>query len=352
MECVFSSLDNTNAGCIDSSMVSGFYYHYAVITDDTEGLFSWSNELTVYAEYLIEVPHTVTGTISVPSARSICFAPQGNMAFATSFTDAQIHRINTTTDQVIDTYQHSSEYLDDCCMDENGSYLFTVWYANTDYASSVIVTDPGTSQLVKIISLPGDNARGICSIPGRNEIYVCMAGSNCVQVIDAGTLQLSGEIDTSAYNTRSACGHPSGETAYVSRTNSDDIAVVDTDLMEVTDSLPAGLNSPSSICIRPDGEYLYYAGYGSKVGVIRVSDGIFMGVVQMPGYTGEICMLQSGSHAYVALSNGIGIIDTELNELVYLIEVPGVGDFIDIAASPDGTKLYATAYAADIYIIE
>ncbi len=59
----------------------------------------------------------------------------------------------------------------------------------------------------------------------------------------------------------------------------------------------------------------------------------------------------SGNYVYVGMNNSIGIIDTELKELVHVIDIPGVGYFRYLDFNPDGTKLYASSYAG-VYVIE
>ena len=353
LDLVFSTADPSAISFADSSLEAMNTYYYALLTTDSGELLAWSNEISVYAEYVLDFPHTVTGTVPVEGSRGVCFSTLEGSAFATSFFSSKIYKINTETDTVEDILQYNGGYLDACCTDENGQYLFSVWYENTDnaYASAVVVTNASTNNHVKTITLPGDNARGICYIPGRDEIYVCMAGSNCVRIIDVNTLQISGIIPTDAYNTRRVCSDTTGETAYVSRTNSDDIAVINTQTLQTIDYIPTAIESPDHLCVTPDGEYLYYSSFGRGVGIIHLPTGTGAGLMTMPTNTGEVCMHPSGDYVYIALHDSIGIIDTELKALVHVIDIPGAGIFRYIDCSPDGTKIYASSYLG-VYVIE
>ncbi len=354
LDLVFSTTDPSTVSFADSTIEAMSTYYYSVLTSDSAGFLAWSNEISVYAEYPLDFPHTVTGVVDVPGSRGVCFSTLEGSAFATSFSGGNIYRIDTVSDEVENVFQYGGGgYLDACCTDENGEYLFSVWYENTDnsYISAVVVTDASTNDLVKVISLPGEDARGICHVPGRNEIYVCMSTSECVRIIDVTTLQVTGLIATYAFNTRRACCSSSGETAYVSRTNSDDIAVVDTQMMQVTDYIPTAFENPDHLCVTPDGEYLYYNHFGRGIGVIHLPSGTSAGLMTMPTGTGQICMHPGGEYVYVAMDKCIGVIDTELKQLVHVIDTPGSDYFRYLDCSPDGTKLYASSYTG-IYVIE
>ena len=347
MFCVFSGDSSSLTVCSDSFFVPGIQYFYALTTRDTQGLCSWSNEVS--SNFQPECPDSVTDSMSLYCPRYICFTPDGSYAYVSGFLGS-IYVIDTATFNVVDTIEHV-QYIDQLCMLPSGDFVYAVQYENTDnYQSTLLVINTATNTITKVFNL-GLGARGLCFVPGKNLVYVCNSGEESISVIDTQLHEVIDTIETGSYNTRAICSVPSGEFVYAARTNSDDIIVISTETNEIVETIPVGYASPASIISLPSGEYVFVATWDGHIAVIQTSDNTLVKTINAYGGITDICSHPSGEYIYAAGDAEIAIIDTNLMQKVSEIESPGENSY-SVASHPSGEKIYAVAYPDLLFVIE
>ncbi len=349
MDCAFSGIDYSLSVCSDSLFVSGTEYYYALVTRNSDGLCSWSNE--VFSNFQPDCPDSVEATMTLASPRFICFTLDGSVAYVSGFMGS-IYVIDTASFTVIDTIEHV-QYIDQLCMLPSGDFVYAVQYENTDfYESTMLVIDTATNTIIKVFDI-GLGSRGVCAVPGKDLVYVCNASEESINVIDTQLHAVVDTIETDSYNTREICSLPSGEFVYATRTNSDDVIVISTETNEIVETIPIGYASPASIMSLPSGEFVFVATWDGHIGVIRTSDNTLIKIINSYRSISQICCLPSGKYIYAAGNDeNVSIIDTNLMQKVGEIDIPTVNSLY-ISSNPSGDEVYVSAATGNLlFVIE
>jgi len=259
-------------------------YYYALLTRDTEDLYSWSNEAT------ITTPEEGGGGGSYP-------------------------------DSVIAT-TYVGDGPGDLCSDPTGDYVYVVNQID-DSVAKVRTADNALVGTISVGYLPG----GICILPSGGYLYVTSTSDDNVSVIRASDFTVTNTIDA-GNNPRSICSHTNGQYVYVVNNFDDNVSVIQTSTNTVVATIPVG-DSPWDICSLSSGEYLYVTNADdASVSVIRTSNNTVVATVNVISAPKNISVLPSDDYVYVTSSragvNNTSVIRTSDNTVVGNYEI---GDF-------------------------
>lgn len=275
-------------------------YYYALFTQDTEGLFSWSNEATITTPSSGggggSYPDSVVATTYVGDGPGdLCSAPAGDYVYVVNQIDDSVAKVRT--------------------------------------ADNVLV---GT---ISVGYLPG----GICILPSGDYLYVTSTSDDNVSVIRTSDFTVTNTIDV-GNNPRSICSHANGQYVYVVNNFDDNVSVIQTSTNTVVATIPVG-DSPWNICTLLSGEYLYVTNADdASVSVIRTSNNTVVATVNVISAPKNISVLPSDDYVYVTSSragvNNISVIRTSDNTVVGSYEI---GDFpYAISSLPTEGYVYIT----------
>ncbi|MGZ5628990.1 MAG: YncE family protein [Methylobacter sp.] len=291
-------------------------------------------------------PDTVVDKIAVDNGVVIvAVAPDGKRVYVTNSTGVVV--IDTTTNTVVDKIAVNNG-AGDVAVSPDGKHIYVT------NSTGVVVIDTTTNTVIDTITMD-DSPRNIAVTPDGKRIYV----SNCVDVlvIDTAFNDIVDEIPVTSYGTSCPTDiavAPDGKRVYVpingTTFTSDSILVIDTSANSVMDII-AMETGPFKILrhglvVAPDGKHLYVdakdtssRGSGGSIFVIdTMSPNTIVAEVGFGnGTPTDIAVTPDGKRVYVSafpgfnpLTGGVYVIDTTKNSVVDTI-AKGANDFVSVA---------------------
>ena len=221
-------------------------------------------------------------------------------------------------------------------------------YVSNNLSGTVTVLDAFNNYaLATTITVGGTNLQGIAVSPNNSKIYVVNTAANNVAVISTASWTVTSTIPVGNYPLEVAF-NGSGSLAYVTNFNEDTISVINTS--SGTESLPRiSVNpGPRGITVLPSGR-IYVANYRSdKVTAINPDRTI---AAVIPTSTGSwpafVAANPSGGKVYVThfFGNYVSAISTASNTIIQTIGSFGAGPFgVAVSATPTGNRVFAADY--------
>jgi YVTN family beta-propeller protein len=289
-ELLYSADSSWDTTYTDTAIEPLSDYFYSLLTSNTAGYGSWSNEVSAHTP--ISIPDSVVSTVDVGNDPwALASLPSAEYIYVTNRGDDNVSVIRTADNTVIDTVN------------------------------------------------VGDTPFGICSDPAGEFIYVANSGSDDVSVIRTSDNTVTASV-TVGGGPVDICANPSGEYVYVTCLDENSVNVIRTADNTVVDSVSVGINP---YCIRslPSGEYLYVANWSSNtVSVIRTADNSVVDSISLFNQPIGISVNPSGKFLYVSTfgTDRVSVIDTQTNDIVDTINV-GNGPWA-VFSHPSGLCIY------------
>lgn len=203
----------------------------------------------------------------------ISFSADSRYAFITSFEPGALWKIDTATDQIVQTTKGHLYPKGVAVSPDGKEVLFSSWWWPKGYLTAV---DPATGAITKRVRV-GDRPRGIAFSPDGKWVYLCHFGEKGLKkgvglgILDAKTLTMKALIDAGR-NVRHVAVSPDGLHVYASLTGSSAIAVF-SPKGRILRTIRVG-NWPKSIAISKDGRWLFSANYqGRSLSVVDLRRG-------------------------------------------------------------------------------
>ncbi len=381
-------------------------YYYALITRDTEGLYSWSNENSIttpssgsggeptpsvlsleftgetdsdgerssrirsnQVENLsaLPIPSIMSRSVFSEGDRATCQVtaswtecPDSDFLSYTLFrsTTSGIEN-DTSSAENLGTFTNSStlQYADNDVTWETDYYYALITRDTEDlhsWSNESSITTPssgggGGSYPDSVIATTyvGDGPSDLCSDPLGNYIYVVNEIDDSVAKVRTSDNALVGTIAV-GYLPGGICIIPSGAYLYVTSMSYDNVSVIRTSDFTITNTIGVG-NNPRSICSHPNGQYVYAVNnFDDNVAVIQTSTNTVVATIPVGNSPWDICTLSSGEYLYVTNANdaSVSVIRTSDNTVITTISV------IDppkcISALPSDDYIYVTSSRAGV----
>jgi YVTN family beta-propeller protein len=323
-KCVCSISEAVDTTYTDNEVT--IFHYYALMTTNTKGLSSWSNEIEVSIPQNY-MPSEVVATVDVGgSPRDICSLPSGEYVYVVKSGD-DISVIRTSDNSVVATVD-VGDYPISICSLPSGEYV----YVTHSYSGSVSVIRTSDNSVVDTIDI-GVFPSGICSLPSGEYVYVINDDSTFVIRTSDNTV-----VETMDVDGRAICSLPSGEYVYV--ISHDGTVVIRTSDNVVVATVDAFGND---ICALPSGEYVYVCEREvGDVHVIRTLDNTVVETFEVGAEPGDICSLPSGEYLYIIEGTYpfISIVRTTDNSVVDHVNLESYG--FNICSLPCGEYVYVT----------
>jgi len=345
---------------VDSDVIWGTKYYYALKTADSEGIGVWSNEPS------ITTPEMDPPTPSVLTVADVSWyyadfewskCPESN------FESYRLYRSETpgieSDSTLADLVCDLDWSLDTLYTDQNVNYSTTYYYAlltsNTENMSSwsdeISLTTMSNipDSIVATIDV-GDDPWDIISLPSGDYVYVTNRGNDNVSVIRSSDNTVVSTV-TVGDNPYGICSLPSGEYLYVANWGSDNVSVIRTSDNSVVSTIAVG-NRPVGICALPSGDYVYVTNRDDdNVSVIRTSDNTVVASVDVGSTPYQICSIPSGDYVYLTnwSSNSVSVIRTSDNTVV--TDITMYTNPIGINSIQSGDYVYVSNFGTDVVAV-
>jgi|GEM_PF-975970 len=321
---------------VDGTTEPSTVYYYSLLTTNTEGLSSWSNEIDILTYE--QVPKNVVATLTVGSSPWDAAAlPSGEYVYVTSRGDNTVSVIGTADLSVVETITVGDTPYG-ICSGAGGQYVYTANWGSGDV--SVIRTSDNT--VVQTVDV-GDRPVGICVLPSGGYLYVTCRDGNAVTVMSTSdhTVVDTVAVGTSPYQ---ICSLPSGDYVYVSNFSSNDMSVIRTSDNTVTHTVDL-FARPTGICAHPEGDYVYVSNYISEVvAVVRTSDNTLQETVNTGMGPWGLCAHPAGDCLYVlnSIDGTMEMVRTSDNQVLDQVDTGQTPS--NMCVVPDGTSAFVVNY--------
>jgi len=320
----------------DTTVLSSSAYYYALLTTNTEGVSSWSNEISLNT--MTYIPYNVTETLYVGSNPwGICSLPSGEYVYVTNRGDDNVSVIRTS-DNTITATVNVGDIPYGICSLPSGEYLY-VTNCGSDNVSVIRTSDNTVTTTIPA----GDRPVGICTLPSGEYLYVTNRDDDNVSLIRTSDNTVVATVDVGITPYR-ICTLPSGDYVYVTNWNSNTVSVIrtsDNSVVKTIDTFP----HPIGICSLPSGEYVYVSNYSNDViSVFRTSDYSLLETVNVGNGPWGLSVHPSGECVYVANSTDdtVSIIRSSDNKVITSRNVGGNPS--GICSLPSGETAYIVNY--------
>jgi len=232
----------------------------------------------------------------------------------------------------------------------------TVAYATRPWNDDVVVIDT-TDNSIQGSPIPvGGFPDGISITPDGRFAYVANQSSDTVSVIDLSERLAVAEIQVGTTPVRVAFS-PDGSLAYVANRFSHSVSLIDTGLAVVSPgsavvdtidllNVPADkrCTQPYGIDVSNDGRFAYMNCWGSSVGVIDTATRQLLPTIFGTFGSGlELAVSPDGATVYATATPYLAAIDTSSNTVTARIPLASGGFLVGVALSPDGARAYVTS---------
>ena len=333
-EClgVFSASWDTTYS--DIEVVPDETVYYSVLTENTKGLGTWSNEVTLTIPSA--VPDSIIATVDITFPWGICALPSEEYVYVCRDQDlvSVIRTIDNTVvkDIVVDGINYG-----DLCALPSGDYVYLTCY--DDNTVKVIRTSDNT--VYASINI-GAEPVYIDVLPSGDYVYVSCHSANEVYVIRTSNQSVAATIPV-GNGPSGVAVHPTGDYVYTVCDNGY-MYVIDTNSNEVTASIPVGSPLSDQLCCLPSGDYVYVCSFGSEcIYVVDASTNTVHDVIDLDDNPLAICAMPSSDYVYVSLQSNPGVIEiirTSNNQIVESVQDLQYTHYLYPLAS--GTRLYAS----------
>ncbi|MBD8498384.1 YncE family protein [Paenibacillus arenosi] len=216
-------------------------------------------------------------------------------------------------------------------------------YVSTS-STRVTVIDTSTNQVVESLTTDPAIASVSTSTPDGTRLYVAVQGSNVIDVFDTTTSALIISIPTGGLP-QSVVMRPDGLQVYATNAMTNNVVVIDVDTnMTIGAPIPTGLN-PFAVAFSLPVSKAYVTDFsGPSITVINTNTLSVITTIPLVASPFNIAATPDGSKVFVCLNtNNVVVIDTATDSIITTINLsPSTGVF-DIAITPDGTKAYVSA---------
>lgn len=321
---------------VDTTIEASTLYHYALLTTNTEGVSSWSNEVEVGTYE--NVPGTVTATVPVgPGPWDAAPLPSGQYVYVSCRGADAVYVIRTSDMSVVATVPvGDSPY--GVCAGVSGEFVYTANWGSHDM--SVIRTADNT--VVETVPV-GGRPQGVCVLPSGDFLYVTNRDDGTVTVISVPGHQVVETVQAGVYP-YGICSLPSGEYVYVTNFGSHDMSVIRTSDNTVTATVDL-FTHPSGVCALPSGQYVYASNFNNDVvAVVRTSDNAIIETVKVGNGPWGLCAHPGGLCVYAANSGDgtVAMVRTSDNKVV--AELNTGASPSGICSLPSGSAVFVMNY--------
>ncbi|TVX91752.1 beta-propeller fold lactonase family protein [Paenibacillus agilis] len=221
----------------------------------------------------------------------------------------------------------------------------TPLFAYVSTASArVTIIDTSTNQVVQSLTTDPTIASASTSTPDGTRLYVAVQGSNVVDVFDTTTSTLITSVPTGGLP-QSVLMRPDGLQVYSANAMSNNVVVIDVDTnTPIGAPIPTGIN-PFALAFSLPMSKAYVTDFsGPSITVINTNTLSVLTTIPLVASPFNIAATPDGSKVFACLNtNNVVVIDTATDSIITTINLsPSTGVF-DIAITPDGTKAYVTA---------
>lgn len=322
----------------DLSIEPSTVYYYSLLTTNTEGISSWSNEisLTTYDN----IPDMVTESVPVGSSPwDAASLPDGSRIYVSSRGEDALYVIRTSDNTVTATVPVGDTPYG-VCMHPSGEYVYAANWGSNDV--SVVRTSDNT--VVENVDV-GDRPVGLCVLPSGDFLYVTNRNDGTVTAVRTSDNTPVDTVSVGLYP-YSICPVPSGDYVYVANFGSGNLSVIRTADNEVVKTVELYAN-PIGLCVVPTGEFLYVSNYGSNViAVVSTSDHTVTetltssnGPWGLGAHPTEGCIYLANS-----IDNTVSFIRAWDNVLINDMEQQVGLSPTSVCCTPDGDAVYVVNY--------
>lgn len=207
-------------------------------------------------------------------------------------------------------------------------------------------------------SIPGTGAsHGLAMSPDGTEVYASVTFNSTIAVIDTATDTVVASIPVGAFPS-GIVFDAGGTRAYVSNEASQSVSVIDTTTRAEITRIPVG-GSGTGLAITPDGEKGFVTlGYGTvsqRVQVLDLTNNTVSATIDITGHVPTGAALRpDGAFLFVAGRNTavVLVIDTDTNQVVTTVPVPGGGLTRSVDVSRDGSHFYVVTESGALVVYD
>lgn len=254
---------------------------FAYVTNYTDGTVSRIATATA----------SVTHTIPVGSGGpyDVNFTPSGTSAYVANL-DGNLQQIDTSTNAVVDTVSVGGGLVA-LAMAPSGSFFYV-----TNYSGGFARVETASNTISATVAL-ASNPLGARISPDGTFAYIAQSGANTVTRIDTGTNAATGTT-TVGTNPSGVAFAPDGKAAYVTNYGDSTVSKINTLTNAVTATIPVGAN-PAAISVAPNGKYLYVSDAAGNVFKIDLSTNAVVQTLSVSPTTQDLAIDPTGTIAYV-----------------------------------------------------
>ena len=225
-------------------------------------------------------------------------------------------------------------------------------YVSDAAASSVAIVDLIHERVIAtamVANLPA----GLAVTPDSREIYVSNSDSSTISALDEASNALAGQTEAGARPRRIAAT-PDGRRAYVANYSGHTVSVIDLTKIAKIGDIDLG-HTAYNVVMSPDGRHCYANFDGEGVAFIdtasnRVVASLRYGPQGIAGDLSDLAVSPDGQLLYALDAQqgfgGVRIVDTRTAKLAGGITVSPLDGLSTMTMTPDGRKLYVSAYFA------
>jgi YVTN family beta-propeller protein len=260
-------------------------------------------------------------------------------AYVANAGDGTVSVIDTQSDEVMRTlivHGESGDKLQAAVADRSEKTLFVV----DALSGKLVIVDLANGQVKARIGI-GKNPAGVSLSASGEQIAVCVAGENKVELIDVATGKTANTIPTQGKDPEYCQFSNDGHWLLTSNGKSNDVDIIDVSAGRSIAEVPAG-GHPRGIAI-PNDHLAYVVQEASGgIDVIDLAQRKVVKSIATGAHPDEVVVSADGKRAYVANAGAdtVSVIDTAEGKVVANFPVGKRAG--SMALSHDGKKLYVT----------
>jgi RHS repeat-associated protein len=212
-------------------------------------------------------------------------------------------------------------------------------YVDNDTSSgpTIAVIDTATNTLLTSIAM-SDGSQGIAVSPDGTRVYAAHQNANTVSVIDTATNSVVATVSVGTLPFGIAV-LPNGSAVYVSNFHDATISVINTATNTVTATISS--SNTGMLAASPDSSKVYSTNNTFIDVISTATNAVTATISGAPNALGQIAVTPDGTTAYAVDNLGVAVFNLQTNSYTTHIAPSNAPFCYGVAASPDGSKVYA-----------
>jgi DNA-binding beta-propeller fold protein YncE len=343
--------------CPHSWRDGGIYSVRAQARDDRSKFSEWSEPLNVTA-VVPAYPYRLVDSVSIIDAPLIDaqVTPDGRFVYVTNDWSGALSVVRTTDLQLVAqiSFNHGWGSDGQVVCSPSSEYAYATWYHS---GGGIAVVRAADQVVTDSLTLEG-RLRGLTISPDGQRLFVAVeADSGLIVDVRLPDNVIEDTIFTPGVwsYTTSLQVAPDGTRLYAGSLETGDVYAIDLSDNTVEWRVPLSGTSTASgaVAMHPSGSPLYVVDH-QGISILESGTGTIIDTIPLQGDLGSARVAPDGSLLYVTSSdsaeNGsVVVVQTSDNKVVRVIAMPD--EVYDVAASPDGQRLYVAADNGKLYVL-